>query len=80
MNILSNSLQYDGSMWTFRSEDDRGCYCTNDSGEGLFFQSDRTGNVLQLVGTCQFSSCTTRSGMLRKCKAYLATRDHDPFI
>lgn len=80
MDMLRGSLQYDGCMWTFRSQDDRGCYCTNNAGEGLFFQGDRTGNVIQLVGLCQFSACRTRSGMFRKCKAFLATRDHDPFI
>lgn len=79
MRIQPGSLQFDGSMWTFRSmEYNCGCYCTNNNGEGLFFQDDRTGNVRQLLGTCQFSACQTRSGMLRKAKRVLADLNHDP--
>lgn len=41
-------------------------YYTDKNGEGIFFQSDRTGQTKQLVGTCQFKACETASGTRRK--------------
>lgn len=61
------NLHNEGNQWFFRNaEDSRGVYYTNEQGEGLFFQSDRTGETKQLIGTCQFSACKTNSGMRRK--------------
>ena len=64
--ITNLKHQSDGS-WTWRrAENSRGCYYTDRNGEGLFFQSDKTGETKQLIGTCQFSACKTVSGMRRK--------------
>lgn len=61
------NLHHDGNQWFFRNaEDSRGVYYTNGSGEGLFFQSDRTGETKQIIGTCQFSACSSASGMRKK--------------
>jgi len=61
------NLQKNGMEYTWRnSNESRGVYYTNESGEGVFFQSDRTGETRQLVGTCQFSACETLSGMRKK--------------
>ena len=64
MKIKELKHHNDGS-WTFRI-DSTGTYYTNGNGEGLFFQDARTGNTKQLIGTCQFQSCCTVSGMRRK--------------
>jgi len=61
------NLQKNGMEYTWRnSNESRGVYYTNGNGEGVFFQSDRTGETRQLVGTCQFSACETLSGMRKK--------------
>lgn len=79
MKINNLKHQKDGS-WTFRTEDNRGTYYTNANGEGLFFQSDRTGETKQLIGTCQFSACETASGMRRKIEKILGEEREDPRI
>ena len=61
------NLHQDGSAYTWRNgNESRGVYYTNGNGEGIFYQSDRTGETKQLVGTCQFSTCATISGTRRK--------------
>lgn len=61
------NLKKDGNAYTWRNgNESRGVYYTNDNGEGVFFQSDKTGQTKQLVGTCQFSSCESLSGMRKK--------------
>ena len=79
MKINSLTHNSDGS-WTFRTEANRGCYYTNANGEGLFFQSDKTGNTKQLIGTCQFSACETASGMRRKLSKLFEDDNDDPRI
>lgn len=60
-------LRKNGNEYTWRNgNNSRGCYYTSGNGDGVFFQSDRTGETKQLVGTCQFSACETLSGMRRK--------------
>lgn len=60
-------LKKNGNEYTWRNgNESRGCYYTNANGDGVFFQSDRTGETRQLVGTCQFSACETMSGTRRK--------------
>jgi hypothetical protein len=66
-----NLCQHEDGSWSFRFNDS-GCYYTNSAGEGLFYQDYRTGNTRQLLGTCQFSACKTRSGMRRKLSKILA--------
>ena len=61
------NLQKNGKEYTWRNgNESRGVYYTNSNGEGVFFQSERTGETRQLVGTCQFTACETVSGMRRK--------------
>lgn len=61
------NLNQDGKMYTWRNaHESRGVYYTNRYGEGVFFQSDRTGQTKQLVGTCQFSACSSMSGTRKK--------------
>lgn len=59
--------QYDGH-WSWRNAngESRGLYYTNREGEGIFYQDDRTGNIRQITGLCQFQACDTASGMRRK--------------
>ena len=68
----------DGS-WTFRTEYNKGCWYTDCNGEGLFFQDDRTGEIKQVTGTCQFSACKTESGTRRKL-AIIMEDHHDPMF
>ena len=79
MKIINLKHNTDGS-WTFRTEDNRGCYYTNNSGDGLFFQSDRTGETKQLLGTDQFSACKTESGTRKKLMRELEFYTGDPKI
>lgn len=73
-------LHRDGNRWFFRNANDsNGIYYTNNAGEGIFFQSDKTGSEKQIIGTCQFSACETRSGMRKKIAREL-TWDEDPRI
>lgn len=61
------NLHRDGNAYTWRNgNNSRGVYYTNGCGEGVFYQSDRTGQTKQLVGTCQFSVCQTVSGTRQK--------------
>ena len=77
MNITS--LKQSEKEWTFRTTDNKGTYYTNANGEGIFFQSDKTGETKQLIGTCQFQSCNTKQGMKNKLKRII-TWDEDPQI
>ena len=75
------NLHNDGKQWCFRNADDpRGTYYTDRNGEGVFFQSDRTGETTQLIGTCQFSACETASGTRRKLSRLVENWDADPRI
>ena len=61
------NLKKDGNAYTWRNgNESRGVYYTNDNGEGAFFQSDKTGQTKQLIGTCQFSAGESLSGMRKK--------------
>jgi len=61
------NLQKNGMEYTWRNgNESKGVYYTNRNGEGVFFQSDRTGETRQLIGICQFSACETMSGMRKK--------------
>lgn len=75
---ISNIKQFNNE-WTFRTSDNKGVYYTNRNGEGIFFQSDRTGETRQLIGTCQFQACQTKSGMKRKLER-IVTWNEDPRI
>lgn len=65
---MIKNLHHDGSSWMWRNAngESRGLYYTSNEGEGIFYQDDRTGNVRQITGLCQFSACETASGMRRK--------------
>ncbi len=75
-------LHNDGNQWFWHNKnDDRGVYYTDKSGEGIFFQSSKTGNTKQIIGTCQFCACRTASGMRRKLNSeYFDDFTTDPRI
>lgn len=74
-------LYNDGKQWFFRNpSDSRGVYYTDRNGEGIFFQSDKTGQEKQLVGTCQFSACATASGTRKKLNRLFDDDWEDPRI
>lgn len=68
------NLRCDDGRWFWRlvtdGREDPGTYFTNRMGEGIFYQDDKTCNVRQLTGTCQFSACETASGTRRKLMRY----------
>jgi len=66
-------------LW-LNSTESRGVYYTDKNGEGIFFQSDRTGQTKQLVGTCQFKACETASGTRRKLNKIFDDLFEDPRI
>ena len=78
MNITT--VEQFENQWMFRTSDGRGTYYTNKNGEGVFFQSDKTGETMQLIGTCQFHACETKSGMKRKLNRLAETWNEDPRI
>lgn len=65
---MIKDLHHDGSSWTWRNANGKslGLYFTSNEGEGIFFQQDKTGNIKQITGLCQFAACETASGMRRK--------------
>ena len=74
--MITNLKQHEDGSWTWRrAENSTGVYYTTKAGEGIFFQSDRTGNTKQLVGLCQFQACKTPSGMRRKLASYMDMDD-----
>lgn len=75
------NIKKEKNQWFFEnSNNPRGTYYTNRNGEGLFFQSSRTGETKQIIGTCQFSACETSSGMRKKIAKTLGERWEDPRI
>ena len=78
---MIRDLHHDDKQWFWRNRlNSRGVYYTSKSGDGIFFQSDRTGETKQIVGTCQFSSCETASGMRRKLNRLFDETTCDPRI
>ena len=78
---MIKDLQNNDREWLWRNAtESRGCYYTDKNGEGIFFQSDRTGQTKQLVGTCQFRACETASGTRRKLNKIFDERFEDPRI
>ena len=78
---MIKDLRRDKNEWWWRNANDsRGVYYTDKNGEGIFFQSDRTGQTKQLVGTCQFSACETPSGTRRKLNKLFDEMYEDPRI
>lgn len=78
---MIKELRYDGQRWLWRNgNDSRGVYYTDKNGEGIFFQSDRTGQTKQLIGTCQFAACETPSGTRRKLNKIFDDMYEDPRI
>ena len=78
---MMKKLHNDGLQWFWRnSNDSRGVYYTDKNGEGVFFQSDKTGKTKQLIGTTQFSACETESGMRRKINRLFDDTTEDPRI
>lgn len=74
------NLKKNGNGYTWRNgNNSRGCYYTNDNGEGVFYQSDRTGETKQLVGTCQFTACKTVDGMRKKINRLFAEWGGDQY-
>lgn len=65
---MIKDLHHDGSSWMWRNANGKslGMYFTSNSGEGIFFQDDETGNIRQVTGLGQFQACETASGMRRK--------------
>ena len=78
---MIKNLHRDGNQWFWHNaNDDRGAYYTDSNGEGIFFQSAKTGNTKQITGTCQFKACKTASGMRRKLNALFDEYTEDPRI
>ena len=78
---MIKNLHHDGTQWFWHNaNDDRGTYYTDRNGEGIFFQSAKTGNTKQITGTCQFKACMTASGMRRKLNALFDEYTEDPRI
>lgn len=78
---MITNLHNDSDSWTWRnSTESRGVYYTNNNGEGVFFQSDRTGETRQIVGTSQFSACSSASGMRKKLNRIFDEQYEDPRI
>ena len=76
---MITDLHQEGKQWFWKNAyDSRGTYYTNKSGEGIFFQSGRTGETRQILGTCQFSACETASGMRRKLNKMFYEFTEDP--
>jgi hypothetical protein len=78
---MIKELRNNDREWLWRnSTESRGVYYTDKNGEGIFFQSDRTGQTKQLVGTCQFKACETASGTRRKLNKIFDDLFEDPRI
>ena len=78
---MIKNLQKAGSTYTWRNgNESRGTYYTDKNGQGIFFQSDRTGQTKQITGTCQFSACQTASGTRRKLNKLFDEFTEDPRI
>lgn len=78
---MIKELHQDNGQWFWRNgTNSRGVYYTNKNGEGIFFQSDLTGETKQIEGTCQFSACDTASGMRRKLNRIFDDMTDDPRI
>lgn len=78
---MIKELRNNDREWLWRnSTESRGVYYTDKNGEGIFFQSDRTGQTKQLVGTCQFKACETTSGTRRKLNKIFDDLFEDPRI
>lgn len=76
-----SKLYSDDKQWFFRNpSDSRGVYYTDRNGEGIFYQSDRTGQTKQIIGTCQFSACATASGTRKKLNKLFDSPWEDPRI
>lgn len=75
------NLHNTGNQWFWKnSTNSCGTYYTNGNGDGIFYQSDRTGETKQIIGTCQFSACKTASGMRRKLNKLFDCHTADPAI
>lgn len=78
---MIKELRNNDREWLWRnSTESRGVYYTDKNGEGIFFQSNRTGQTKQLVGTCQFKACETASGTRRKLNKIFDNLFEDPRI
>ena len=78
---MIKNLHSAGSQWFWKnSTNSYGTYYTNGNGDGIFYQSDRTGETKQIIGTCQFSACKTASGMRRKLNKLFDWQTADPAI
>lgn len=78
---MIKTLHNVSKQWFWRnSNESRGVYYTDKNGEGIFFQSNRTGQTKQLVGTCQFKACETASGTRRKLNKIFNDMYEDPRI
>ena len=78
---MIKELRNNDREWLWRnSTESRGVSYTDKNGEGIFFQSDRTGQTKQLVGTCQFKACETASGTRRKLNKIFDDLFEDPRI
>ena len=78
---MIKNLHNDGKQWFWHNaNDDRGVYYTDSNGEGIFFQSSKTGNTKQITGTCQFKACQTASGMRRKLNGMFDEYTEDPCV
>lgn len=78
---MIKNLHHDGREWTWRTgTKSKGVYYTDKNGNGIFYQDDRTGETRQLVGTAQFTACTTESGMRRKLNRIFDDMMEDPQV
>jgi hypothetical protein len=69
--MIKNLKKHNDGMWTWRKDDEDGCYYTNENGEGIFFQDGRNGSSRQIIGNCQFSlSGYTLSGARKKINRF----------
>ena len=68
--ILGKAYPSKRWSWSFEKENYRFLYHTNNMGEGVFCYDTLTGEESQLTGTCQFSACSSVSGMRKKIKRF----------
>lgn len=79
--MITSLKHHENGSWTWRrAKNSTGVYYTTGAGEGIFFQSDRTGSTKQIEGLSQFHACRTASGMRRKLATHMEYIMEDPRI
>lgn len=64
---VTNLQRYGDRGWLWHIDGHSGYYYTSKNGEGIFHDDPEKGVWnRQITGLCQFTACSTRSGMRRK--------------